>query len=198
MPCHSISVGSAPPHSSWPSARPAMRQRYRPFGLARSAATAWPASRPCAASAASVASSRVLRATRCSSRGARAAAPACRLVQAEPARARWRRRIGVDGDDFQVGHREGRAGDGQQPVVRAHGHVLAAGRGRGAEHALAPLPRLAPACARADHQVVDRGGHSSTSPRMQALTSPPTQTVSPSLSMCTRPARCSAAPCAAT
>ena len=170
MPCHSINVGSAPPHNSCPSARPAMRQRYRPCGLARSAATACPASSPCARSAASVSSSLAQRATMCSSRGrSRSRGQQRGIVQAEPARPGRRRCFGVDGDDLQVGHREGRAADGHQPVVRAHAHVLAAGGRSRTEQLLAPgRALLQRGCSH--HQVVDHRTHRFTCPSMHGVT----------------------------
>ena len=134
------------------------------------------------------------------------------IVEVEPARAAGVGRVGVDGDDLEVGAREGVGRDAKDPVVRAHQRVPAAGRGRDAERALAPRDALVER-ARGEHEVVEfavhdlgkrewrghlLGAYSVTLPSMQVTLAPPTQ-VSPSRWLtCTRPARPSRAPCAAT
>ena len=65
----SISVGSAPPASSWPSSRTVSRHSSRPCGVSRDAAMAGPMSKPAARKAAAFTSIASLRATKCRSRG---------------------------------------------------------------------------------------------------------------------------------
>jgi hypothetical protein len=86
----------------------------------------------------------------------------CRIVQAEPARARRRRGLRVDGDDLEVGVGEGVGGDLRQPVVRAHERVAPARAGRDAEGGLAPGHALLQAGGGHD-EVVEVGVHAAAS-----------------------------------
>ena len=103
----------------------------------------------------------------------------------------------VDGDDLQVGIRKAFARDLQQPVVRAHQRVHAAGAGCHAQRLFTP-GRAVFQAGRADDEVVDVAVHSLTIPETTGHTAPPIHTSAPSHCTCTRPARPSAAPCAAT
>ena len=121
------------------------------------------------------------------------------IVQAEPARPRRRRRLRVDGDDLQVGHREGRAADGQQPVVRAH-RRRACRRPPGTtpstrSHQAAPCSSVAAATTRWSTSAL------TASPRPAMHGAPrrrPRPWRRPATRTNTRPARPSAVPCAAT
>ena len=100
----------------------------------------------------------------------------------------------------------GAVAEAEQAVVRAHGRVPAAFDRRRAERRFAPRRALLEA-ARGDDDVVGldrerrqrrRSAHRRTSPRMQLTLLPPIQSRPSSRDTCTRPARPSFAPCAAT
>ena len=71
-----------------------------------------------------------------------------RVVHVEPSTTRGRRGRRVDGDDLEVGLRERRPVDPEQPVVGSHQGMLAAGAGREAQRAFAP-----------DSAFLQAGGH---------------------------------------
>jgi hypothetical protein len=130
----------------------------------------------------------------------REVAPPLRLALGHGA---TRERGGIDGDDLEVAVGVGLGADERQPVVRAHRGVHAAGAGGEAQRGLAPGHALLQAGGGHD-EMVESVAHapivegSATVPSMQKATSPPIQQSLPSCCTCTRPARPSAAPCAAT
>lgn len=108
-----------------------------------------------------------------------------KVVPTRPARIS---RVRVDRDDLEICARHRCRRKRKQPVVRTHERMPPAWPRSDTQSRLAPRDTLIER-SRSDHQVIELCIHKLTSPRMQETELPPTQMVSPSRSMCTRPVR---------